>query len=945
MKLDELIEALAGEIELACPRLELSLGRLAVLEVDDESFLAALDEYSGQAQRMGEAAEMVGFPGLGAVCSHVVDNALLLATMAPAKRAPLLDFLREWTPLILQYLRDLSDPSTAAGLIDHLRGAPSPMDEDQALKVMHMLGAMPARVAPPGTGDSSRQRPVLATPEDVALSVACDIDSQLLEGFMHEAPEQARHLVEFAQKMASGEGEASDLVTAKRVVHTLKGSGSIIGLRGLAVLGHHVEDIFEHVERRGVDAARPIADALIDAAYCLEQMVGYVVGGEAFPDQAQGVLQAVLDLANRIDRGESLDTPIVRVPAMGAAPMSSVPLATSSGVQGAAVSPGTSIGAAALRVSVARVDELLRISGEVSVHNAAMEVRIKALSEHARELLAQNLRVQKRLFELETLVDVRALALMRSRTSRADGATFDPLEMDQYSELHSAAHALFEESADARALASRLEEEIAQTAGVQTRQQRLSKELQHLVAATRMAEVRTIESRLQRNVRSTCQSTGKQAMLELRGSDTLIDSDVLNRLVEPLMHVLRNAVDHGLEAPDERARLGKAGTGRIVLSFARQGQQVVLRCQDDGRGLDYAAIRLRAAERGLLAAGQLMGDDELARLILAPGFSTRDSVTEVSGRGVGLDVVREWIRQVNGSIRIESEPGRGCCIELRFAASMSTLHALIVELGGQRFSLPSVQVERAAPAGIGRFEALGGQLNYHLERQVYPALRLADAVGMPTDADEATDHLGAVIVRLEEKTFALAVDRLVDARELLVKSPGRYARHLRGIAGLSILGDGSIAANLDLAQLLAGAAPPRAARTSTAARAPTHPQLPGVLIVDDALSVRNSLLQLMRDSGFRAEAARDGLEAIAALRSFRPDVLLTDLEMPNMNGIELATHVRGRDDLRRLPVFMITSRSQDKHRELAAQAGVDKYFTKPYNESELLQTIRRALEA
>jgi chemosensory pili system protein ChpA (sensor histidine kinase/response regulator) len=319
-------------------------------------------------------------------------------------------------------------------------------------------------------------------------------------------------------------------------------------------------------------------------------------------------------------------------------------------------------------------------------------------------------------------------------------------------------------------------------------------------------------------------------------------------------------------------------------------------------------------------------------------------VSAVSGRGIGLDVVREWTRQMNGSIRIESEPGRGCSIELRFAASMSTLHTLVVEVGRQRFSLPSTQVERAVPAGIGTFEPLGGQLNYRLDKRVYPALRLADALGLPVEAGEPIDRQGAVIVRLEEKTFALAVDRMVDARELLVKSPGRFARHLRGVAGLSILGDGSIAVNLDLAPLLAGAVLPREAR-APATPLPMHQPLPGVLIVDDALSVRNSLLQLMRDSGFRAEAARDGIDAINTLRSFRPDVLLTDLEMPNMNGIELAAHVRARDDLKGLPVFMITSRSQDKHRQLAAEAGVDRYFTKPYNESELLQTIKRTLEA
>jgi len=962
VKLNDLIDALACEIELAQPHLERSLGELVALDPEDAPFMDALEQYSGQAQRMGEAAEMAGFPGLQAVCDHVVTNSLLMAALPREERGPLLAFLREWPPLIVYYLRHLDDPSTAAGLVDHLRGAPDPMEEEHALKVMHMLGAMPLQVALPGEGDRAGMRPILATPEEVALVLPDDVDQKLLEGFYQEAPDQARYLVNLARNMASGQGDSSDLVAAKRVAHTLKGSGSIIGLRGLASLSHHFEDILEHFERHGSVVAKPAADALLDAAFCLEQMVGFVMGSDDYPQQAQTVLQTVLDLANRIDRGESLEVPLTRAASSMPVPPASLragrseavddpkqdaplpdaraPAATPSVAPGATVSP-----TAALRVSVQRVEELFRVSGEVSVHSAAMEARLKALGERARELLVQNLRVQKRLFELETVVDVRALTMMRARSQRADGAAFDPLEMDQYSELHSTTHALVEEAADARALALRLEEEIAQVGSVQTRQQRLSKDLQHLVIGTRMTQVGVLESRLQRNVRSTCQVTGKQAELAVQGGDTLVDSDVLNRLGEPLLHLLRNAVDHGLESPRARMGAGKTEAGRIVLSFARQGQQVVLRCQDDGRGLDLLAIRRRGVERGLIGADQALSDEDISRLILQPGFSTRDTVSEVSGRGVGLDVVREWVGAMNGSIRIDSQPGRGCTIELRFAASLSTIQALIVDVGGQRFALPSIMVEQAVPRGVGAFEQLGDQLVYRHDKRLHAAVRLADLAGLPVDPGKLLDDHDAVIVRLDNKTHALAVDRLIDARELLVKSPGRYARHVRGVAGLSILGDGGVAVNLDIAQLLAAGTRATAASGSVVPAEPAQHELPGVLIVDDALSVRNSLLQLLQDAGFRAEAARDGIDAIDTLRAFKPSVVLTDLEMPNMNGIELTSHIRGRQDLKGLPVIMITSRSQDKHRRLAEQAGVDTYITKPYNDGELLQTIRSAIAA
>ena len=302
MKLNDLIDALAEEIERAQPDLDRGIEQLASLEVEDAAFMDALDAYSSQAQRMGEAAEMAGFPGLQAVCAHVVENTLIAAALPPEERGPLVQFLRRWPPLIVHYLRNLADPSTAAGLVDHLVHAPSPLDEEQALKVAHMLGAMDGLVNST-FGDLEAARPVLATLEDVALVMPADVDQKLLEGFFAEAPDQARYLVDLARNMVSGQGDSSDLIAAKRVLHTLKGSGSIIGLRGLASLGHHLEDILDHFERSDSQVAKPVADALLDAAYCLEQMIGFVLGNDDYPEQAQAVLQSVLDLANRIDRG------------------------------------------------------------------------------------------------------------------------------------------------------------------------------------------------------------------------------------------------------------------------------------------------------------------------------------------------------------------------------------------------------------------------------------------------------------------------------------------------------------------------------------------------------------------------------------------------------------------------------------------------------------------
>src|SRR4051812_17396021 len=262
MKLKDLVEALAGEIEHAQAEMDAHLGPLAGREVDDPDFLDAFDRYSGLAQRMGEAAELAGFPGLQGVCAHVVENCLLMSVTPPAEREDLVEFLRDWPPLVVHYLRNLEDPSAAVGLLDRMRTAPMEMGEDEAMKVVHMLGAMPLQVAQGAGGHTAR--PVVATPADVALGVPADADERLMGGVFPEAPEEARHLVQLARNMAEGHGVSADVIAAKRIAHTLKGSGAIVGLRGITALSHHLEGTLEHFEQAGGQVSPAVGDALLD---------------------------------------------------------------------------------------------------------------------------------------------------------------------------------------------------------------------------------------------------------------------------------------------------------------------------------------------------------------------------------------------------------------------------------------------------------------------------------------------------------------------------------------------------------------------------------------------------------------------------------------------------------------------------------------------------------
>ncbi|PID76443.1 MAG: hypothetical protein CSB24_06630 [Deltaproteobacteria bacterium] len=934
MKLSDLIIGLAGEIDAIRPELEEHLKKLAELDHQEAAFVDAAEFYAEQVERMGEAADMVGFPGLHNVCQHVNHNIDRLKATARPERGPFIDFLQEWPELAVKYLNNLQDSSIAASLVDLLREAPAPFDEQEALKTMHNLGAFPEEMNALETADQPK-RPVLASPDDVSLTLPEDTDPNLLEGFFQEAPGHAEQLVAMLSKMLTDEGDMSDLVAAKRYVHTIKGTSAIIGLAGPANIGHHFEDILDYFESNKGKVGQNIASVLIDGAHCLAQMIAFLMDADTYPEQALGVLQNILDIANIIDRGGDLDNIHLRNQTAAAAPQAApAPAAVSKAAQQGA----------AMRVNMSRIDEMFRVSAEMSVHISAMENQLKTMVEMEKKLHSQQLRVKTRLFELETIVDVRSLALMSSGGTNDGDASFDPLEMEQYNELHSTTHALLEDFNDNMLVSGQLSASLGELHSLENKQQVLSRDLQHLIIGTRMAEVGSLEPRLQRNIRTTSQMTGKQARLVVKGGDTLIDSDVLSQLADPLMHLLRNAIDHGLETPDERQALGKDPVGTITLEFSARGQQVFLVCRDDGRGLDFEHIRRRAVEKKMIAEEDRLSQEEIGQLIFNSGFTTRDDVSQVSGRGVGMDVVKNWVSKMNGGVTVKADQNQGTVFTMNFASSLTTVHSLVVEASGQAFVLPSVQVQQALSRNDCEFEEEGGKLYLLYENWMYSAVYLSDLVGFERTHQDFSNTF-AVLMQVQGEVWAIAVDNLLDSRELLLKPPGEYVRHLEGLVGTSILGDGSVAIHLDIPLLIANYSDTGQVRVQSPADAAASSPVTNVLVVDDSLSVRNTLQELIQDAGFSVKTARDGIEAVGLLDDFIPQVVLTDLEMPNMNGVELTSHIRNRDNTKNLPVIMITSRSQEKHRQMAMQAGVSSYFTKPYNEAELLTAIDQAVSA
>ena len=593
------------------------------------------------------------------------------------------------------------------------------------------------------------------------------------------------------------------------------------------------------------------------------------------------------------------------------------------------------------RIDAELLEDLLNAAGEISIYHSRLSQQVNTIEFHVDELeqTVARLREQLRKLEIETEAQI-----MHGHQETVVAQDFDPLEMDRYSNIQQLSRSLAESASDMASLKDLLQSVTSDAETLLVQQARVTAELQDGLMRARMVPFQQHVPRLTRLVRQAAKEAGKRAELAVEGASGELDRQVLDKMLPPFEHMMRNAVVHGIESAEARQAAGKPAGGRITIRLHREGSEMIIDIADDGAGLDVDSIRSQAYERDLLKPDAKVSDEEIMDLILTPGFSTASKVTQSAGRGVGMDVVANEIKQLGGSLQISSVTGQGTNFTVRLPFTLAITQALIVRTGDEVYALPLPTVEGVVRIARSELETLLSQSepSYEYGEQTYRFRHLGMYLGgQSAQLPEDESHVPIILVRSGDNSAALLTDEMLASQEIVVKTVGPQLASVRGIAGATILGDGSVVLILDITAIVRAGAP--VVELKNAAPAPTDNR-PLAMVVDDSITVRRVTERFLERNGMRVITAKDGLDAISVLRDHKPDIILLDIEMPRMDGYEFASHVRNDARISDVPIIMITSRVGDKHRARAIEIGVNDYLGKPYQDATLLDSIVRLLE-
>ena len=926
LSLDEL-DALvpdAHNAELPVPGFELALG--------DDALDLTLDETTAA---LAEEAQLEALPGTdhdhAAAATHAVEAADGLPEHEPAHAAdhtsPIDPFAAE-EPLE-SWLNEIApfEPQEHAATPHHNEHHTAPVETDLTEADAEEIAYAPAAelglsepvFAPqhavayvPPVAEARADTPIdnLLTQTSGTLSerkadldnaLIDEIDEQLLPVFVEEGDELLPQIG--AVLRALQEGDNSDADKLKRVLHTLKGSARMSGAMRMGEAVHLMES---RLLAAGTHFSRPLLEEL-ESDYDLTSLLfDELSGRKAKPADVVG--------------GIAVQAAAPRAQSLVAAPDSE--------------------GKTTIRVKSELVDELVNQAGEVSISRARIESEMLALKASLLDLTENVTRLRGQMRELE----IQAESQMQAREKEvhsSEEASFDPLEFDRFTRLQEITRFIAESVNDVSTIQHNLLKNLDESSAALTSQARMTKELQQSLMRVRMVPFSSISDRLYRLTRTTGKETGKKVNLELRGSRVEIDRGVLEKMISPFEHMLRNAIDHGLETPSERETTGKSEFGEVLVEVRQEGNELVLLLKDDGKGLNLERIRAKALEKGLIEAGQDIADRDLMQMIFEPGFSTASSVTQLSGRGIGMDVVKNEIGNLGGRVDVSSEAGQGTTFTINLPLTLAVTQVLLVKAAGRLYAIPSVMIEQVQELKQEPLARLYDQRAQDWLGSRYPFSYFPRILGDATSMPETKRFSTVLLLRSGANRMALHVDELVKNQEVVVKAIGPQLARIPGVAGSTVLGNGDIVLIMNPLALLARGE----VATQTGQTAPTRAEqlktVPVVMVVDDSLTVRKITGRLLAREGFQVQTAKDGIDALQQLQDLKPAVMLVDIEMPRMDGFELTRHIRANEDTRDIPIIMITSRTADKHRNYANELGVNVFLGKPYQEDELLAHIRQ----
>jgi len=856
-----------------------------------------------------------------------------------------------------------------------------------------------------------------------AVQVTSELSPEAMEVFRDEAQEHLQTITSGTAQLERAPGNMDAVHSIRRAMHTLKGAAGMMGFGAIQTLAHASEDLLDRLADRAMAFSPAIMKLILDTSDALDQLISSQVKR---PEDQQKLVRSLTDRYSALT-GAPVSTP----PPPTAAPISTKRNTHKPAAQAVATA-GDDVDLS-VRLQLSKLDDLVNLFGELLVTRATVEERVTRMNALVSDAVLAGERLRDIGSQLETRFEVATLPSRRpsgnlpdisaTPTGRLGGARgsggsgsaggpggwrpfarnsqgphtrdFDELEMDRYTEFHRLSRGLSESVTDVVTLNQEMESLLREMQTAFVRENRLSSDFQDRLLKARLVPLQSLIPRLYRSVRATALAEGKEVEFFVEGGNTAVDRKVIEEVEAPLLHLVRNAVSHGIEKPDVRAKHRKPRAGKVTIAASYEGNQVVIAVRDDGAGIDPDKIRSTAIARGWIDRHAKLSDKEAINLLFQPGVTTATAVTEQSGRGVGLDVVRDVVGHLRGTVEVDSHPGQGTTFTMKFPITLQIARTVLVRVGPQTVAIPMTVVEQ-----IGRldyYQRVPGQSALELRTGQYPVVHLASYLKVPQGRID--DRSPVLLVNTGTQRVALLVDAIVNQQELVRKPLGAHLRDVRGISGAAVLGNGQVVLILELQDLVAGqplapaslpepgttSGPPtpvpismqptaplgpgalplrissgparsQPTRTSPPARSgvasmPTRVEVPAavahsyVLVVDDSPSVRRVVSGMFRANGWNVQVARDGVEALDLITKERPAAVLLDIEMPRMDGYELMATLRSQEQYKTLPLIVLTSRAASKHQQRAMQLGADDYVVKPYQEHELLGTIARLVQA